>query len=148
MKEQKEFVYIPQDELNTNPNNPDNVKLNFTGLPCPRKEVVEIIGEDGVEAIDKKIKEMIRWKELLFGKNSDKIRFPTSIEFFDKKDPNVCITCSPLIVLPEMQNYEKIKEKFHYPERADSRTGCYNLEVSKYSTSIQDKILEILSDDM
>ncbi len=145
MKE-REFVYIPQDKLNIDSNNPDKFRLNFTGLPCPRKEVVELIGVDGVTAIDEKIKEMIRWKMLLYGKNSNKVKFPSSIDFFDRNDSNVCVHCSPLIVLPEMEDFEKIKDKFYYRDRADSRTGSYNLELNKYSTSIQDKISKILQD--
>lgn len=145
MKHLNDFAYIPDNTFNPDKNFADSKIRNFTGLPCPQKSVVELIGIEGVEAIDKNIKEMTRWKEILYGNDSNKIRFPSTIEFFDKNSPEVCITCSPLIILPEMRGYEKMKDKYYYRERADSRTGSYKMEICDYADVFQDEIFKILN---
>lgn len=146
MNNPKEFVFIPPSEFELRPGLPDNFKPNFTGQPCPKKEVVDLIEVEGVESIDKMIKEMIRWRVLMFGRDSSRIAFPARINFFDKNNPETCITCSPLINFREWgKDFEKNKKKYYYPERADTRLRGYNMEITSYIDSLQDKISKIIA---
>lgn len=145
MRKNHEFVYVSSDSPIDEQFNSQIKGINFSGLPCPQKEVVEIIGEGGVKQIDAQIKEMIRWKMTLFGKKSSKVRFPSNIDFFDKNNPDLCITCSPLIVALGMKNFEALRNKYFYPERIGSDKQSYNMELCKYADSIKDAILKILN---
>lgn len=141
----REFIYIPDDRLNIDPFNPDLVRYNFTGLPCPRKSVVDIIGLEGVDAIDRKIKEMIEWKISLFGKDSTKIRFEPLLYFFDKNDIDCCIACStPIIILPgSKKKIEQQKSLYYYPDRTMSKNN-YSIAIKDCSGLLRDEILQII----
>ncbi|NJO91173.1 MAG: hypothetical protein HC831_21075 [Chloroflexia bacterium] len=145
MIENQDFVFIPEEEPFIKPKKTDKVYYNFTGLPCPKKEVIEHIGEGGVEKIDQMVKEMIRWKVLLYGKNSHRIKFPVAIHFFDRNEPETCIECSPLVVYNGIKNYENLKNQYHFPERYTWLEQNYKMELAEQSNSIKNKISQIIS---
>lgn len=141
----REFIYIPDDRLNIDPLNPDLVHYNFTGLPCPKESVVDAIGLEGVDTIDRRIKEMIEWKISLFGKDSTKIRFEPLLYFFDKNDIDCCITCSsPIIILPtSKKKIEQQKSLFYYPDRTLNKNN-YSMAIKEVSGLLRDKITQII----
>ncbi len=92
---------------------------SFKGLPLPEKELIEILGIEEVEKIDSYLKEMIHWKEVLYGKDSKHVGFHSgNIIFKHKTNPNIEIDCSSKTSFE--YNPELVKEFSFFPERHNS----------------------------
>lgn len=58
--------------------------------PCPSKDVYDILGDEGVEFIDKKIKELIKYRIEMFGKRVKKTHgFYMEQKFIDFKTKSI-----------------------------------------------------------
>lgn len=56
--------------------------------------VLQLIGEKEAQKIDDKIKEMLHWRELMYGKHSKRVDYKTPILHFVNEDfPNITIEC-------------------------------------------------------
>lgn len=110
-----------------NPN--DLIMSSFKGLPLPENNVVEILGMEEVEKIDSIIKEMIHWKEILYGKDSIHTGFHSPlIDLKHKTNPNIEISCSSLTDLT--YNPELVGEFHSSPEMHDDSLDNYLLRFS------------------
>ena len=56
--------------------------------------VLQLIGEKEALKIDEKIKEMLHWRVIMYGKNSKRVDYKTPILYFTNDDfPNIKIEC-------------------------------------------------------
>ena len=54
----KNLIYVPD---------PGTGEFLYDGMPCPTIEAYELIGDDGVESIRRRINQMVEWKKTMFG---------------------------------------------------------------------------------
>jgi|FLOH01.1.fsa_nt_gi hypothetical protein len=90
--EKNNWVYIPHDG--------ESIGVQFEEFrnnPIPSDEVIENIGVDEVTKIDSRVKEMMQWREIMYGTNSKKVDYRVGNLYFTNPDfPNIKIRCSAL----------------------------------------------------
>ncbi len=107
-----------------------NGECSFAGLPCPTQRALEELGEEGIEEIDKKIKEMIKWKKTLYGKDSDRLGFDHIQYFINELGDRV--RCFGQVFYADRKMYA-------YPERS---TAKGNIDKSNYVIDYSKKVLK------
>ena len=56
----------------------------YGGVPCPTSEVLHLIGHEGVNYIDQRLKEIVKWKRHIYGRAiRDKAGLSRLVQFAD-----------------------------------------------------------------
>ncbi len=97
-----------------------------TTITCPTKKIIELIGIEGVQIIDEKLKQMVKWKKIIYG-GSERAGFKAGVEFADLEKKiiisvgntieNIENTGELDLVIPEKykkNNYALLYETLHY----------------------------------
>ena len=99
---------------------PITYQTSFDGLPLPNNDVYKLLGITEVEKIDKIIKEIILWREVLFGKKSEEVLFAETLIYFKHKiHTNVELVCAGGTDLSLNRDCLE-KEYCNFPDRFDS----------------------------
>lgn len=103
----------------------------FNGLPCPTVKAFKHFGESGIDEIDKRIKEMIQWKQELYGMDSDRLGFDLVQLFKNKVGETIFLDGQILTSDPEL---------YAFPDRINSKNYVIDYSKSVISKGVNDII--------
>ncbi len=129
----------------------------FTGECVPTTPVLETIGVEGVKQIEELVKEMLVWKDRIFGNGSPLNALHWEIEFLNLEDPSYIYFCTAFdgFLDSQMESEDRlyynsyplvdpnklpfdlsdIDDYYNYPIKHEDR--LYNYFITRYSLDLE-----------